>query len=62
MQKLKFKKWVEVSLLIINVIMIFLMTSEIEDTLVFVVSHLGAAFVFVFNSYLLMKYSNLFEE
>ena len=62
MQKLKFKKWVEVSLLIINVIMIFLMTAEVEDTLLFVISHLGAAFVFVFNSYLLMKYSNLFEE
>jgi hypothetical protein len=38
------------------------MASEVEDTFLFVVSHLGAAFVFVFNSYLLMKYSNIFEE
>ena len=62
MKRLRFKKWVEVSLIVINVLMILLMAAEVKDTLLFVVSHLGAAIVFVFNSYLLMKYTNLFED
>jgi hypothetical protein len=62
MKKMKFKKWVEVTLIIINILMLFVIGTEVKDTALFIVTHLGAAVIFTVNSCLLMKYTDLFEE
>lgn len=62
MKKRKFKKWVEVSLIVINILMLLVIGSEVENTILFVITHLGAAVVFTINSCLLMKFTDLFEE
>lgn len=56
------RTWVDCMLVIVNCIMFLIMGSEVADTKIFVVSHLLAGSVFVFNSYILIKYSRLIQE
>lgn len=62
MKKLRFRKWVEYSLVIINVLMFFVMGAEVEDTKLFMIIHAGALFIFLINCYLLYKYTDITEE
>ena len=62
MKKRNLKQWVVNTLIIINFIAIMFMSSECDDTALFISSKLIALLIFAFNNYLLFKYSNLFEE
>ena len=62
MEKLRFKKWVEYSLVVINVLLFFVMSSEIENTMLFMITHTGALFMFLINCYLLYKFTDITEE
>lgn len=56
------KKWVEVVLLLINLLCVFIMASDSDDFIVFVISHVSGLTVFTINSYLLYKYSRYVED
>lgn len=62
MKRLKLRKWAEYSLIIINILAFIVMASECESTKVFIISHLIAAIIFVLNSHLLIKYTDLAKE
>lgn len=61
MKRLVFKKWVVYILVSINMMLLMLLGSECESTLVFLISHIAFLGLFVFNSLLLYKYANLEE-
>ena len=59
-KKLKLKKWVEYTLLVINFLMLMIMGSDYGNLAFFTISHLIALLVFMLNSYVLSKYTDLF--
>lgn len=62
MSKRYIKNWVQVLLVIINMLAILIMGSDCEDIKIFIVSHLFAGLVFVLNSLILLKYGRLNYE
>ena len=61
MKKIRLKKWVEYTLVSINTIMFFIMASDCESTLIFMTSHIIALGVFILNTSLLARYTDLFS-
>lgn len=62
MKRIVLKKWVEVVLIFIQVILFMILGSESDDLKVFVISKLIALIIFVMNSMILFKYSRLMED
>lgn len=62
MKRIVLKKWVEVVIIFIQVLLIMIMASESDDLKVFVISKLIALIIFVINSLILFKYSRLMED
>lgn len=62
MKRIVLKKWVEVVIIFIQVLLIMIMASESDDLKVFVISKLIALVIFVINSLILFKYSRLMED
>ena len=62
MKRRKLRKWVEYSLIIINILAFIVMASDCESTKVFIISHLIALIIFVLNNHLLIKYTDLAME
>lgn len=58
-KRLYIKNWIQVLLIIINVIAILIMGSDCEDLNLFITSHLLAGLVFGINSLILLKYGRL---
>lgn len=56
------KKWVVNLLLLVNAIALLLLASDCENDTIFIYSKVISAFIFIANSLLLYKKSNLFEE
>lgn len=56
------KKWLVNLLLLINAIALLILASDCESNSMFIYSKVISAFVFIANSLLLYKKSNLFEE
>lgn len=61
MKKVYFKKWVDVVLVFIQMMLIMLLGSEVDNTFIFVISKLIFLGLFILNSYLLIKYSRITE-
>lgn len=61
MKKRKLKKWVEYTLVTINAFMFIIMASECEDLKIFITSHVIALIIFAFNSYILGKYTDIYD-
>ena len=61
MKKVYFKKWVDVVLVVIQMILIMLLGSEVDNTFIFVISKLIFLTLFILNSYILIKYSRIVE-
>lgn len=57
MKKRRFKKWVVWTLIAINTLSLFVMGSDCEDMILFVISHIIAVLTFSGSSYLLLKNS-----
>lgn len=57
----KFKNWVTYTLIIISFISIMFMCSDFENMVMFHLVHIVSFIVFVINTLLLKKYSNIFE-
>lgn len=62
MKTLKLRKWVEYTLIIINIFALIVMASDCDSMKVFLISHIIATIVFVVNSNLLIKYTDLVKE
>lgn len=62
MKKIYLKKWVEVVIIFIQVILFMILGSECEDLKVFIISKLVALTLFIINSMILFKYSRLVED
>ena len=61
MKKVYFKKWVDVVLVVIQMLLIMLLGSEVDNTFIFVISKLIFLGLFILNSYILIKYSRIVE-
>lgn len=61
MKKVYFKKWVDVVLVFIQMMLIMLLGSEVDNTFIFVVSKIIFLALFILNSYILLKYSRIVE-
>lgn len=61
-KKIVLKKWLESVLIIINFIMFVIFASDMNDTNLFIISHVSALIVFMFNSFILYKYGRLIQE
>ena len=61
MKKVYFKKWVDVVLVVIQMMLIMLLGSEVDNTFIFVISKLIFLTLFILNSYILIKYSRIVE-
>ena len=62
MKKIKFKKWVETTLEIINFLAILVFASDSNSTITFIIVHLLALAVFLMNTYLLYTFTDMFKE
>lgn len=62
MKRIVLKKWVEVVIIFIQVILFMILGSESDDLKIFVISKLIALTIFVMNSLVLFKYSRLMED
>ena len=62
MSKRYIKNWVQVLLVIINMLTILIMGSDCEYMKIFIISHLFAGVVFTINSLILLKYGRLNYE
>ena len=62
MKKTYLKKWVEVVIVFIQVILFMILGSECDDLKIFIVSKLIALIIFVINSVILFKYLRLVED
>lgn len=56
------KRWVEVVIIFIQVILFMVLGGECEDLKVFIISKLVAVTLFIINSMILFKYSRLMED
>lgn len=61
MKKLYFKKWVEYSLIIINILLYASLAGDTDNIFIFIASKLIASVLFAFNYKLLEKYGRLFN-
>lgn len=62
MKKIYLKKWVEVVIVFIQVILFMILAGDCDDLKIFIVSKIIALIIFVINSKMLFKYSRLFGE
>lgn len=56
------KRWVEVVIIFIQVMLFMVLGGECEDLKVFIISKLVALTLFIINSMILFKYSRLMED
>lgn len=61
-KKRRLKKWFETVLIIINILAFIVLGSDSDSLSLFIVVHLVALAIFLFNNYLLYKYTDLFTE
>ena len=62
MKKIYLKKWVEVVIIFIQVILFMILGSDCDDLKIFSVSKIIVLIIFVINSKILFKYSRLVGE
>lgn len=62
MKRVVLKKWVEVVIIFMQVILFMILGSESDDLKIFIISKLIALILFSINSIILFKYSRLVEN
>lgn len=61
MKRIKIKEWVKYILILINFIYVMLLSGDCENFIIFTISKVILLGAFLFNNYILYKYSDLFE-
>lgn len=61
-RKLYLKKWVEVAIIFIQVILFMIVGSECDDLKIFIVSKIIVLVIFFVNHLILVKYTKLYDE
>lgn len=56
------KRWVEVVIIFIQVFMVMILASECDDFKIFIISKIIALLIFMFNHFILYKYSRLASD
>lgn len=56
------KRWVEVVIIFIQVFMVMILASECDDLKIFIISKIIALLIFMFNHFILYKYSRLVSD
>ena len=59
---MKLKKWVEYTIIFIQMILFVLLGSDCENTKLFIYSKIIILIIFGFNHMILKRYSRLYEE
>lgn len=59
---MKLKRWVEYTIVFIQMILIVLLGSEVENTKIFIYSKIIMLIILLINHVILKKYSRLYEE
>lgn len=62
MKRIKLKRWVQNLLIIINLLSIMIFASDSNSTTMFITTKILSLIIFIINSYLLYKYTDLFKE
>lgn len=61
MKKIYLKKWVEVAIVFIQVILFMILAGDCDDLKIFIVSKIIALIIFFVNHLILVKYTKLYE-
>lgn len=56
------KKWVEVIIIVIQILLFIILASECDNMKIFILSKLIVLPIFLFNHTILVKYSRLMED
>lgn len=62
MKKIRLRKWFKYYLISINCFLILILAGDTENFLYFTIKNIIAICLFIFNHYLLVKYSDIFKE
>ena len=62
MKKIYLKKWVEVAIIFIQLILFMIVGSDCDDLKIFIVSKIIALIIFFVNHLILVKYTKLYDE
>jgi len=58
---MKLKQWVIYLLLVINIITVMFMCADFENMVIFHLVHISSFIIFIVNTLILIKYTDLFE-
>ena len=61
-RKLYLKKWVELTIIFIQVILFMTLAGDCDDLKIFIVSKIIALIIFFVNHLILVKYTKLYDE
>ena len=61
-RNLYLKKWVEVAIIFIQVVLFMIVGSDCDDLKIFIVSKIIALIIFFVNHLILVKYTKLYDE
>ena len=61
-RNLYLKKWVEVAIVFIQVILFMILAGDCDDLKIFIVSKIIALIIFFVNHLILVKYTKLYDE
>lgn len=62
MKKLRLRKWIKYYLIIVNCFLILVLVGDMENIIAFTIKNIIGIVLFLFNNYILFKYSDLFKE
>ena len=62
MKKIYLKKWVEVVIVFIQVILFMILAGDCDDLKIFIVSKIIVLIIFFVNHLILVKYTKLYDE
>ena len=62
MKKVRLRKWIKYYLIIVNCFLILVLAGDMENIVAFTIKNVIGITLFLFNNYILFKYSDLFKE
>lgn len=62
MKKIHLRKWFKYYLITINCFLILILAGDMENIITFTIKNVIGITLFLFNNYILFKYSDLFKE
>lgn len=59
---IRIRKWVKYYLIIVNCFLVLVLAGDMENILAFTIKNVIGITLFLFNNYILFKYSDLFDK